>query len=157
MTLILRPLIPPEPLISSTAIMMALCVDWPNVACAPVSEPYSPMRMSPPLLAAFPPPPPPTSVLGGQPASKTAAMIVNNFRNLGLMTAIHCKEWAHILQLLEGNTIADPDRPALNNLSENAGAPVGAQRFLHFFHEFAGRVLPANVDEALAELQFLAT
>src|SRR6266849_481833 len=148
MTLILRPLMPPAPLISSTAIMMALCVDWPNVACAPVSEPYSPMRMSPPPLAAFPPPPPPTSFFGGQPASKTAAIIVSNFRKLGLMTAIHCKEWAHILQLLVGNTIADPDRPSLNNLSENAGAPVRAQRFLHFFHEFARQVLATNADDA---------
>src|SRR5437773_1565735 len=69
--------------------MMALCVDWPNVACAPVSEPYSPIRMSPLLLAAFPPPLAAVSFLGGQPATATARVIVRNFRRLRLISAFH--------------------------------------------------------------------
>src|SRR6185369_12215764 len=68
-TLILRPLMPPAAFTSSMAIMMPLCVDWPNVACGPVSEPYSPTRISPPpaavlvVLVCSP--------LGGQPARST--------------------------------------------------------------------------------------
>ena len=39
------PSTPPAALISSTASMMPLCVDWPKVASEPVIEPYSPMRI----------------------------------------------------------------------------------------------------------------
>src|SRR3954452_23733056 len=57
---------PPAALTSSAAIMMPLCVDWPNVACGPVIEPYSPTRMSPPPPAPVVVPPP---SFGGQPRS----------------------------------------------------------------------------------------
>src|SRR6266536_3690900 len=39
---------PPAELISSNAIWIALLVDWPNVAVVPVSDPYSPIRISSP-------------------------------------------------------------------------------------------------------------
>ena len=50
------------------ASVMPLCVDVPNVAWFPVSEPYSPTTMSP-VVAAFPAAPPPVSDFGGHPAS----------------------------------------------------------------------------------------
>src|SRR5437764_5058581 len=56
---------PPAALTSSAAIMMPLCVDWPNVACGPVIDPYSPTRMSPPPALVVVPPP----SFGGQPSS----------------------------------------------------------------------------------------
>src|SRR5213075_1326140 len=71
MTLIFLPLTPPWALISSMAIMMPLCVDVPNVACGPVSEPYSPTRISPPpavVLEAVP-----VSDFGAQPANTSVA------------------------------------------------------------------------------------
>src|SRR3954470_16094233 len=57
---------PPAALISSAAIMMPLCVDWPKVACGPVIDPNSPTRMSPPPPAPVVVPPP---SFGGQPRS----------------------------------------------------------------------------------------
>src|SRR3954454_18032666 len=53
---------PPAALISSTASVMPLCVDWPNVASDPVSEPYSPTTMSA------------ASLFGAQDAAASAAM-----------------------------------------------------------------------------------
>src|SRR6476469_4755809 len=46
MTRIFLPPMPPAALISSTASAIPLCVDWPNVASEPVSDPYSPTTMS---------------------------------------------------------------------------------------------------------------
>src|SRR5438105_5459882 len=63
---------PPAALTSSAAMMMPLCVEVPKVACEPVREPYSPMRISP-VDAAVPvdalPVAVPVSPFGGQPAS----------------------------------------------------------------------------------------
>src|SRR5207244_8618535 len=68
--LTLRPLMPPAALTSSAAMMMPLCVDVPKVACEPLSEPYSPMRMSPVAdVVAVDAVAPPVSLFGGQPAS----------------------------------------------------------------------------------------
>src|SRR5207244_10344316 len=83
--LTLRPLMPPAALTSSAAMMMPLCVDVPKVACEPLSEPYSPMRMSPVDAAVAVdalPVAPPVSLFGGQPASDsdsdaTSAMKTN--------------------------------------------------------------------------------
>src|SRR5256885_1979941 len=132
MTVILRPLMPPAVLISSFAIMMALCVDWPKVACAPVSDPYSPMRMSPLLLAAFPAPPPAVSFFGGQPKSANAIVMVNSLRKLRLMIAIPCKTWAHssARPLLEADFVTDSDHAAVYDLAENARSPLRLQGLL---------------------------
>src|SRR4051812_23301029 len=65
---------PPEPLISSTAICRPLCVDWPNVASAPVIDPYSPTTIW--VEAALPPPEEPRFESPfGQPPSVRAAAI----------------------------------------------------------------------------------
>jgi len=51
----LRPLSrPPAALISSTASSVPSFDDWPNEAPSPVSDPYMPMTMSPPLSVAAP-------------------------------------------------------------------------------------------------------
>src|SRR5205823_5823110 len=53
---------PPAALISSTASVMPLCVDWPKVASDPVSEPYSPTTISA------------ASLFGAQDAAASATM-----------------------------------------------------------------------------------
>src|SRR5438128_8802310 len=137
------------------ARMIAVCVDVPKVACAPVSEPYSPTRMSPPLAPALPPPPFATSFFGGQPRRAKASDMRRSFRKLRLINAVHCKEWAHILQL-EAGGVAHANRSALHDFPEDARPPTGTQRLLHFVHEPARRIFAANTDDAVAQLQFLA-
>src|SRR5205823_6301717 len=59
-----------------------------------------------------------------------------------------------ILQPFEVNPVADTNRPALEDLTEDTGAPVWSQWLLHFFHQATWWVLSADVHRAAADDQF---
>src|SRR5581483_2700374 len=79
MSLTCLPLMPPAALISSTASVSPLCVDWPKVASEPVIEPYSPTTISFDSTGLSPP------FLFGQAPRPSAAATMSSFRKRELL------------------------------------------------------------------------
>src|SRR5437763_12037141 len=136
---------PPAALTSSAAMMMPLCVEVPKVACEPVREPYSPMRISP-VDAAVPvdalPVAVPVSPFGGQPASDsdsdaTSAM-KPNFRMSPPPKSARILQQSHVHKAFRYccNSIF-PDRTAASSSGDarpTANAPCfGSTAALSFF------------------------